>query len=50
LADTLVKAPEGPVQVGVESRIMTTTAVREVAAHYYSAFQDGIHCLPYFSA
>ena len=50
LADTLVKAPEGPVQVGVESRMMTTTAVQEVAAHYYSAFQDGIHCFPYFSA
>jgi hypothetical protein len=50
LADSLVKAPEGPVQVGVESRMLTTTAVREVAAHYYSAFQEGIHCFPYFSA
>ena len=50
LANILVKAPEGPVQVGVESRMMTTTAVQEVAAHYYSAFQDGIHCFPYFSA
>jgi len=50
LADTLVKAPEGPVQVGEESRMLTTTAVQEVAAHYYSAFHDGIRCFPYFSA
>lgn len=49
LADAVVKAPAGPVQVGVEHRILTTTAVRELAAHYYSAFNDGIHCFPYFA-
>jgi hypothetical protein len=48
-AGTLIKAPEGPVQVGVECRILTTTAVREVAVHYLSAFQDGMHCFPYFA-
>jgi hypothetical protein len=49
LADAVVKAPEGPVQVGVERRILTNTAIRELAAHYHSAFQDGIRCFPYFS-
>jgi len=48
-ADTLIKAPEGPVQVGVERRILTATAVRELAVHYLSAFQDGIRCFPYFA-
>lgn len=50
LADAVVKAPTGPVQVGVEDRILTPTSVRELAAHYHSAFQDGIRCFPYFSA
>jgi len=50
LADSTVKAPQGPVQVGVESRILTTTSVQELAAHYHSAFQDNIRCFPYFSA
>lgn len=49
LADALIKAPEGPVQVGVEKRILTTTALQELAAHYHSAFQDQIHCYPYFA-
>ena len=48
-ADALTKAPEGPVQVGVERRILTATSVRELAAHYHSAFQDGIRCFPYFA-
>jgi hypothetical protein len=50
LADTTVKAPQGPVQVGLESRMLTTTAVQELAAHYHSAFSNAIHCFPYFSA
>lgn len=49
LADTVVKAPSGPVQVGVERRILTATAIHELAAHYHSAFQDGIRCFPYFA-
>jgi hypothetical protein len=48
LADTVIKALAGPVQVGVERRILTPTAIHEIAAHYHSAFQDGIRCFPYF--
>jgi hypothetical protein len=47
-ADALIHAPEGPVQVGVERRILTSTSVQEFAAHYHSAFADGKHCYPYF--
>ncbi len=50
MADCFVKAPEGPVQVGVTRKIFTPTSVKEVAAHYVSAFQDGIRCYPYFAA
>jgi hypothetical protein len=49
LADAVITAPEGPVQVGVEQRILTTTAVRELAAHYHAAFRAGIRCFPYFA-
>lgn len=48
MGDAVIKAPTGPVQVGVEKRILTNTAIRELAAHYHSAFQDGIRCFPYF--
>jgi hypothetical protein len=50
IADAFVKAPEGPVQVGVAPRILTSTSIKEIAAHYYSAFQDGIRCFPYFAS
>lgn len=50
LADALIDAPEGPVQLGVESRILTETSVRELAAHYHSAFSKQVRCFPYFSA
>lgn len=49
VADTFIKAPTGPVQVGVVRRILTPTVVQEFAAHYYSAFQDGIRCFPYIA-
>lgn len=49
LADAVIIAPAGPVQVGVEQRILTTTAIRELAAHYYSAFNEGVRCFPYFA-
>ena len=49
LADAVITAPEGPVQVGVEQRILTTTAAHELAAHYHAAFRDGIRCFPYFT-
>lgn len=50
IADARIVAPEGPVQIGVEKKILTDTAVQELAAHYHSAFERGIRCYPYFSA
>jgi hypothetical protein len=50
LADAAINAPEGPVQIGVQKRILTETSVHELAAHYHSAFSKGIRCFPYFSA
>lgn len=50
LADASIIAPEGPVQVGVESRILTETSIRELAAHYFSAFKKGHCCFPYFGS
>ena len=49
LADVVVKAPEGPVQVGVERRLLTSASIHELAAHYHSAFCDSIRCFPYFA-
>lgn len=49
LADALIKAPEGPVQVGSERKILSLTSVQELAAHYHSAFRDEIKCYPYFA-
>ena len=49
MAETSLKAPEGPIQVGVESRISTPSALREMAAHYDSAFRGGIRTFPYFT-
>ena len=49
VAGTLIKAPAGPVQIGVEPRILTPNAVSELAAHYHSAFQEGVRCFPYFA-
>lgn len=50
LAEASIDAPEGPVQVGVERKILTETSIRELAAHYHSAFSKGLRCYPYFSA
>lgn len=49
IADAVIKAPIGPVQVGTTNRILTPTSIEELAAHYHSAFQDGIRCFPYFA-
>lgn len=49
IGDAVIKAPAGPVQVGVANKILTNASIRELAAHYYSAFQDGIRCFPYFA-
>lgn len=48
-ADTTIVAPHGPVQVGTENKILTDTSIKELAAHYHSAFSQGIKCFPYFS-
>ena len=50
LAGTLITSPRGPVQIGVEDRILTSSSVEELAAHYHSAFHQGIKCFPYFGA
>lgn len=50
MADASIDAPEGPVQIGIEKRILTDTSLRELAAHYHSAFSKGIRCYPYFTA
>ena len=50
LADASVQAPPGPVQIGVEGRILTKTSIQEMAAHYLSAFKQNIRCFPYFAA
>lgn len=50
MVDASIDAPDGPVQIGVEKRILTDTSLREMAAHYHSAFSKGIRCYPYFSA
>jgi len=50
IADASIKAPEGPVQIGQQKRILSVVSVQEIAAHYLSAFQQEIKCYPYFSA
>jgi len=50
VAAASIKAPSGPVQIGVEKRILTETSLSELAAHYHSAFTQGIRCYPYFSS
>lgn len=50
MADAAINAPDGPVQIGVEKKILTETALCELAAHYHSAFSKGTRCYPYFSA
>lgn len=49
IADAVIKAPIGPVQVGTAQRILTPTSIQELAAHYYSAFKEGNRCFPYFA-
>jgi hypothetical protein len=49
IADSAIHAPDGPVQIGIEKKILTETSLRELAAHYHSAFSKGTRCYPYFS-
>ncbi len=50
IADAKIVAPQGPVQIGIEKRILTATSVQEMAAHYHSSYSQGIRCYPYFTA
>ena len=45
-----LSAPQGPVQVGVEKKILTANSIAELAAHYHSAFLNRFSCFPYFAA
>ena len=49
-ADPSILAPEGPIQVGVEKKILTNDSIRELASHYHSAFSQGVRCFPYFAS
>jgi hypothetical protein len=44
-----VSAPEGPVQVGVEKKILAPGSISDLAAHYHSAFAGNFHCFPYIA-
>lgn len=46
--DATVDAPDGPVQVGTGGKILTSSAVAEVAKHYFDAFSNGKMTFPYF--
>lgn len=48
MAEALIQAPDGPMQIGVESKILKRAAVNEMAAHYCSSFRQGNRCFPYF--
>ena len=50
IARTGVTAPAGPVQVGTEKTVLNPQSASEMAAHYHSAFVQGVRCYPYFGA
>lgn len=50
LGDMSLTCPSGPVQIGVQRKILTDAAICELAAHYCSAFRQGVRCFPYFSS
>jgi hypothetical protein len=45
-----VTAPEGPVQVGTDKKVLSPDSLADMAAHYRAAFAQGIRCYPYFGA
>jgi hypothetical protein len=49
LAQFRLDAPEGPVQVGVATKILRKDSISELAAHYHSAMSRGRTCYPYFA-
>ncbi|MCB1091854.1 MAG: BrxE family protein [Verrucomicrobiae bacterium] len=50
IAGTQITAGAGPVQIGVEKKILTPTSLTELSAHYALAFTQGIRCFPYFAS
>ena len=50
MSATPVTAPEGPVQVGTDKKVLSPDSLADMAAHYRAAFAQGIRCYPYFSA
>jgi hypothetical protein len=50
MATTRVTAPAGPIQVGTEKTVLSPQSATDMAAHYHSAFAQGIRCYPYFGA
>jgi len=49
MADDMVNAPVGPVQVGTFETLSTNAAVNEIAKHYRDAFAGDKIVLPYFT-
>lgn len=47
--DVHVSAPQGPVQVGIEKKILVPSSISHLAAHYHSAFAGNFQCFPYFA-
>ena len=45
----VVDAPEGPIQIGTEKKMLSVLAVDELARHYHNAFSNGKMCFPYFT-
>lgn len=50
LIESPLKAPHGPVQIGIQKKILTDAAFAELAAHYHSALVGKFQCFPYFTA
>jgi len=44
-----IDAPVGPIQVGELNDAFTERGIRELAKHYFSAFEQGFQCFPYFA-
>lgn len=49
MATSHITAPPGPVQIGNEKNLLSAESASEIAAHYSSAFAQGVRCYPYFA-
>ncbi len=48
--DSPVSAPEGPIQIGTETRLNSRFSLTELAKHYSDAFRAEKQTFPYFKA